>query len=162
MKTIIVTGSVSSGKTTVSRKLAKKLNLKYIDVNKLIKEEKLGCGYDKKRKCKIIDVNILNESLIKLIKNSKQNLIIDSHLSHYLPNRYVDLCIVTKCRLRILEKRLKKRNYDENKVKENLTVEIFDTCLNEAKALNHNVLVIDTTKGINMGNLASKIKVLLK
>lgn len=180
MGTIVVTGSVGSGKTTVSKKLAGKLKLNYIDVNKLIKEEKLDSGYDKKRKCKIIDIGRLNNSLINLIKNSKKDLIIDSHLSHYLPSKYVDLCIVTKCNMKVIEKRLKKRKYGKDKIRENLDVEIFDVCLNEAKALNHRILVIDTsktllrvsegfetnvskaTKGINISEISKKIKVILK
>ena len=41
MKTIIVTGSVGTGKTTLAKKLAKKLNYIYIDVSKLIKENNI-------------------------------------------------------------------------------------------------------------------------
>ena len=162
MKVIIVTGSVGSGKTTLSKKVAKKFNLEYIDISKLIADNDLSSGYDKKRKCKIIDIKKLNEFLINLIRNSKSNLIIDSHLSHYLPKKYVNLCIVTKCSLKVLEKRLKKRKYHKSKIRENIDVEIFDVCLNEAKALNHKIVVIDTTKGINIDSLSSKIKAILK
>ena len=153
MKVIIVTGSVASGKTTLAERLSKKLNFEYLDANKII--NKISEGYDKKRKSKIVDVKKLNKNLIKEIndfkslnkktnikKNNKKivkGLIIDSHLSHYLPKRYVDLCIVTKCDLKKLEKRLKKRGYSKEKIRENLDAEIFDVCLNEAKELGHNV-----------------------
>ena len=50
MRVIIVTGSVASGKTTISKKLAKKLNFKYIDVNNIVREYNLSESYDKKRK----------------------------------------------------------------------------------------------------------------
>ena len=50
MKTIIVTGSVGTGKTTLAKKLSKKLNYEYINVNEVIKENKLDREYDKKRK----------------------------------------------------------------------------------------------------------------
>jgi len=162
MKTIIVTGSVGSGKTTISKKLAKKLNLKYTDVNKLITKNKLSSGYDKKRKCKIIEIKKLNKFLINMIKNSKENLIIDSHLSHYLPRKYVDLCIVTKCDIKTIEKRLKKRKYDKNKIKENIECEIFNNCLIEAKQKKHKVFVINTTKSININQIAPKVKRKLK
>jgi adenylate kinase len=104
----------------------------------------------------------LNKSLINLIKSSKESIIIDSHLSHYLPKKYVDLCIVTKCSLKILEKRLKKRGYHEEKIRENLDVEIFDVCLNEARSLNHNIIVTDTTKGIKIAEISKKVKVMFK
>ncbi len=158
MKVVIVTGSVGTGKTTLAKKLAKKLNHKYIDVNKVIQKNKLSEGYDRKRKCRIIDTKKLNKDLIKIIKDSKNSLIIDSHLSHYLPKKYVDLCIVTKCDLKELSKRLKKRKYNKEKIKENLECEIMDICLNEAKDLKHNIIVINTTKGINISNLSKQIK----
>jgi len=161
MKTIIITGSVGTGKTTLAKKLSKKLNYKYIDVSKLIKENNLSSGYDKKRKCEIIDTKKLNKFLVNLIKKSKKRLIIDSHLSHYLPKKYVNLCIVTKADLKELSKRLKKRKYSKNKIKENIECEIFDICLNEAKEL-HKVIVINTTKPINIETISKKIKAKLK
>lgn len=146
MKTIIVTGSVGTGKTTYSKNLAKKKGYDYIDVNEIIKKNKLNNSYDKKRKCYIIDIKKLNEILIKIIKSSKQSLVIDSHLSHYLPKKYVDLCIVTKCNLKQLKNRLKKRKYSKSKIDENLQVEIFDLCFNEAKELGHKIKIINTSK----------------
>ena len=163
MKVIIVTGSVGSGKTTLAKKLAKKYNLNYIDVNKIIKKYGISEGYDRKRKSKIIDLNKLNKVLVKeinnykSIKNKKNGVIIDSHLSHHLSKKYVDLCIVTKCYLKELEKRLKKRRYSKSKIRENLDVEIFDICLNESKENKHKTLVVDTTKGINIQVVSSKV-----
>ena len=172
MKVIIVTGTPGTGKTTLAKKLAKKLNFGYFDVNKTIKKYKLFEGYDEKRKTKIVDANKLNRALIKeisLIRNSlnkksinkklnkkiKEGIIIDSHLSHYLPKKYVDLCIVTKCDLKILEKRLKEKKYDKNKVRENVDAEIFDICLNEALENKHKIIVIETSKRTDF----SKIKI---
>lgn len=173
MKVLIVTGTPGTGKTTLSNKLAKKLNLHYIDVNKIIKKYDIQEGYDKKRKTNIIDVDKLNKALIKEIDNCnktkknikkinnnklKDKIIIDSHLSHYLPKRYVDLCIVTKCDLKKLESRLKKKKYSKDKVRENLDAEIFDICLNEAKEKGHNIIVVDTTKNSNIRAISKKIK----
>lgn len=161
MKTIIVTGTPGTGKTTLAKKLSKKLSYEYIDVNEVIKENKLKEGYDRKKKSYLIDVKKLNKSLIKVINNSKKNkgIIIDSHLSHYLPKKYVNLCIVTKCDLKKLESRLKKkRKYPKAKIRENLDCEIFDVCLNEAKEAGHKIIVIDTTKGLNIDRIAQKVK----
>ena len=87
-----------------------------------------------------------------------KGIIIDSHLSHYLPKKYVDLCVITKCSLKTLEKRLKKKKYSKEKIKENLECEIFDVCLNEAKEAGHKILVVDTTKGIKLKEIIRKIK----
>ena len=193
MKVIIVTGTPGTGKTTLSKKLAKELNFSYLDVNETIKKYKLSEGYDKDRDSKIVDVKKLDNTLIKEINNfkntikknsikmvspakfnkirynkinsiknkkndktTKNGIVIDSHLSHYLPKKYVNLCIITKCGLKELERRLKKKNYSKQKIRENLDAEIFDVCLNEAKENKHNVIIIDTTKGINMGKISKK------
>ena len=160
MKVIIVTGTPATGKTTLSKELAKKLNFYYLDVNGIIKKYNISEGYDRKRKTKIIDIKKLNKALIKEINNKKikKDIIIDSHLSHYLPKKYVDLCVVTKCNLKILKNRLKKKKYSEDKIRENLDAEIFDICLNEAKENKHKIIVVDTTKSIKISlNLISKI-----
>ena len=149
MKTICISGTPGTGKTTLAKKISQKINFKFIDVNKIIKQNKLSEKYDKKRKCHVIDTKKLNKILIKIIKDSKQNLIIDSHLSHHLPKKHTNLCIITKCNLKTLEKRLKKRKYNKTKIRENLDCEIFDVCLTEAKQKKHNIIVIDTSKGTN-------------
>jgi len=171
MKVIVVTGVPGTGKTTLSKLLAKKLSFYYLDVNKIISKYKLSEGYDRKRQTKIIDVNKLNKKLINEIKSiqksNKNNkygkfkeikgIIIDSHLSHYLPGKYADFCIVTKCDIKELNKRLKKKKFHESKIKENIEAEIFDVCLNEAKERKHKIITIDTTKHFNINDLTRKI-----
>ncbi|MBL7100967.1 MAG: AAA family ATPase [Nanoarchaeota archaeon] len=141
---IVVTGSVCTGKTTIAKKLAGKNKAKYVDVNDIIDKHNLCDSYDRKRKCKVVDVKKLNKVLIKMIKDSKEDLVIDSHMSHFLPSKYVDLCIVTKCSIGKLRNRLKKRGYSKAKIKENVDVELFDVCLNEAREAGHKVKVVNT------------------
>jgi len=148
MKVIIVTGTPCTGKTTYAKEFAKKNKYKYIDVNKVIKENKLREYYDNKRKCYVVDIEKLNKILIeimKLEKKKEKGLVIDSHLSHYLPKRYIDLCVVTKCNLKELKKRMEKRKYSKAKIKENLQAEIFDVCLVEAKEKGHKIKIVNTS-----------------
>ena len=124
-----------------------------LDVKMFIKEKSLSEGFDKENQCEVIDVKKLKKQLIKEISYVKkahepEGIIIESHLAHYLPKKNVDFCIITKCDLKKLESRLKKRKYAENKIRENLDSEIFDICLNEAKEMGHYTFVINTTKGI--------------
>ncbi|MBW2972123.1 adenylate kinase family protein [Candidatus Woesearchaeota archaeon] len=157
-KTIIVTGTPCTGKTTVAKKLAKKLGYEYIDVASLIKKNRLSEGYDRKRKCSIVDIKKLNRFLGKIIKNSKTEVVIDSHLSHYLPSELVRFCVVTKCNLKRLNMRLKKRGYPKHKIAENLECEIFDVCLNEAKESGHRVVVVETDTEPDYEKIIRKIK----
>src|SRR3989344_3707173 len=117
---IIVTGTPGTGKTTVAKLISAHLNFKYIDVNEIIKQHNICDEYDKERKCTIVDGNKLKAILEKRIKSSKDNLIIDSHMSHIVSPKIVRFCIVTRCELKILKKRLEERDYNEQKVRENL------------------------------------------
>ena len=163
MKTIIVSGTPGTGKTTLSKKLAKKLNFYHLDVNKLISKNKLYESYDKKRNTRIVDVNKLNKILIKEINKIKKSnkkikgIIIDSHLSHFFPRKYADFCIVTKCDIKELNKRLKRKKFNKEKIRENLQSEIFDICYNEAIDKKHKVIVVDTSKGFNISSLTRKL-----
>lgn len=142
---IVISGSVGTGKTTIAKELAKKLKSKYIDVTKLIKDNKLKGKYLKEFDSYEIDVKKLNKILVELVK-TKKDLVIDSHLSHYLAKKYVGYCVICKCNIKTLKKRLKSRKYSEIKIRENLDSEIFDVCLVEALDNKHKVIVIDTTR----------------
>ena len=67
-KAIVVSGTPGTGKTTLARKLAKELHLKYIDINNVIKRYNLAEGYDSKRRTKIIPLRKLNSVLKSIIK----------------------------------------------------------------------------------------------
>lgn len=141
---IVVTGVPGTGKTEIAIAIAKRMKLKYVDVNKVVKDHKLIESYDEERKTNVVDEKKLVKILVEMIKKDK-NLVIDSHLAHEIPSEYVELCVVTKCELKELQKRLKKRGYIPEKVRENMDAEIFDLCLNEAKEKGHKLLIIDTT-----------------
>ena len=80
-----------------------------------------------------------------MIEEDEKTLVIDSHMSHFLPKDYVELCVVTKCDLKTLKIRLEARGYSEAKVKENMDAEIFDVCRVEAEEMGHNVITITTS-----------------
>ncbi len=142
---IIVTGTPGTGKTDIAKAIAKKLKMKYIDVNEVIDSNNLKECYDKKRDTYVVDEKKLSKALVGIIKKDK-NVVIDSHMAHEIPSKYVELCVVTKCELNELKKRLSKRGYHENKVRENMDAEIFGICMEEAKEIGHKILIIDTTK----------------
>ena len=69
---------------------------------------------------------------------------------------------MTKCDIKELSKRLKKKRFHKEKIKENMQAEIFGICHNEALERKHNVIVIDTSKsknltGKNFNSIAVKI-----
>lgn len=153
MKVIAITGAVGTGKTTLAKKLSKFLKFKYIDVDEVIKKYKLAEWYDRKRKSWAVDEKRLAKVLTKIIKSYRKDLVIDSHFSHYISPEYVNLCIVTKCNLKELKKRLSKKRYHRAKIDENLQVEIFDIILIEALDKKHKVRVIETDKKYNLEDI---------
>lgn len=147
-KVVIITGTPGTGKTKVAGLIAKKIKAKYIDINKVIDENKLSSGFDKKLKTKLVDVDRLVLVLIRIIKKSRENLVIDGHLSHYIPAKHVYRCVVITCDLKVLKRRLEGRGYSKVKIKENMDSEIFSICLLEAINKKHKVRIVNTTKGV--------------
>ena len=169
--TLLVTGTPGTGKTTLAKKLSLLLNYAYFDVNSFAKKAHIYASYDKKRQTYVVDASKLARRLIKVRekalkapKTAKNGIIFDSHLSHYLPPKYADLCIVTRCSLKTLQQRLKRKGYSKAKVRENLDAEVFDTCLIEAKETGHKFVVFDTTaaKNSDVRALARKIRNLVR
>jgi|SRR3989338_10049606 len=159
VKAVIVTGTPGTGKTLIAKRLSKLFNLKYVDVSSLIKKNRLFDGFDRKFKTKLVDVKRLNRFLINLIKKSKETLVIDSHLSHYLPKKYVKLGIITKCNLKVLKDRLKMRRYNKRKIDENMEAEILRTCYVEAVERRHKIIEIDTSEIRKINKELNKIRI---
>jgi len=157
-KVIIVTGTPGTGKTMLSKELAKKLNYSYVDINRIISRYKLSESYDEKKKCKVVDENKLANALVRTVKCATKNVIVDGHLSHFMPLEWVDLCIVTRCGLKELKKRLEARGYSEQKVRDNMDCEIMDVCLIEAKERGHKVIIVEATKKPDMKRVIERIK----
>ena len=160
MVVIIFTGTPGTGKTTLAKLLTNKLNFEYLDVSLFIVENNLVEAYDPEFETNDGEVNKLVKALIKKIENSK-NLIVDSHLSHYLPKEKVDFCIVCTCDLKILKERLETRGYSEEKIKENLEYEAFSSGLVDSFEIGHGVVHIDTSC-LNINNSILKITDFLK
>ena len=157
MKAVIVSGVPGTGKTFVAKRIAKQLKAQYMDVNNLIKENKLYNSYDKKFKSYVVDEKKFKKFFADLIKKSKKLLIIDSHLSHLIDRKYVKLCVITKCDLKILKKRLMKRKWSKEKIKVNMESEILDICYNEALENKHKIQIIDTSKGLKDKRIVLKL-----
>lgn len=172
---ITITGTPGTGKTYIAKKLIGR-KLKYIDLNSIIKKDKLYEKYDKTAKTYDVNVEELNklnnrfesykdkdvidkklivdkkvtdkkqkhitEYTLAQLKNNLKNksgLIIDSHLSQYIDS---NLCIVVKADIKSINARLNKRNYPKQKITDNIESEIFDICLEEAKNLKRNIVIL--------------------
>lgn len=144
----IVTGTPGTGKTTFAKKFASDKGFKYVDGKNVIKKFGLVEEYDSKNNSEVIDEHRFAEvceSLIMKSNSIRESLIIDSHLSQFINPKYVNMCFVTHCDLKELEKRLIERGYSKSKIRDNLDAEIFKECELEAEEAGFKIKVIDTT-----------------
>ncbi|PIZ52188.1 kinase [Candidatus Woesearchaeota archaeon CG_4_10_14_0_2_um_filter_33_13] len=158
-KIIAISGTPGTGKSTLTKYLVKKLKYDHFDLHNHYKD--VSKRYDRSGKCYDIDIKKFEILVKKKIKETKDGLIIDTHISHKLNSKLIDLCIVLTCSdLKKLEKRLKKRKYSKKKIRENLDSEIFQVCLIEAQENKHKVITFDTSRRLNEKEIIKEIKTL--
>ena len=132
-KVILVTGTPGVGKTTVSQKLASKLDARYIGITEFVKTEKLITSVDEERKTLIADTEKVAEHLQEALLKANGTIIIEGHYAvDVVPKKDVSTVFVLRRDPRELESELKKRGYAEKKLWENLAAEILDVCLCDA------------------------------
>jgi adenylate kinase len=121
------------GKTTISRKLASKLDARYIGITELVKNENLVTSIDKERKTLVADTKKVQERLQEILSRSEGTIIIEGHYApDVLPKKDVHTVFVLRRDPHELKNVLEKRGYHEKKVWENLASEILDVCLSDA------------------------------
>ncbi|WP_295722567.1 adenylate kinase family protein [uncultured Methanobrevibacter sp.] len=156
-KTIFISGTPCTGKTTISQILFDKLNLKENWYVKLIKTNELAfgndliLGRDPEKDYKIVDIENLDKAFnnqknefFKQNKNKNKLLIFEGHLSHFCSG--ADKVIILRAHPDKLKIRLSDRNYTSSKINENLLSEALAVCSVEAyEKYGDNTCEIDVT-----------------
>ena len=118
------------GKTSVSHKLASKINARYIGVTELVRNENLIASIDEERKTLVADTKKLQDRLMDILSTVESNLIIEGHYAvDVVPKNDVYAVFVLRRDPDELKNILEERGYPEKKVWENLASEILDVCL---------------------------------
>jgi len=138
---ICVSGTPGTGKSEVSKILAKRIGYKLVRINDLAKEKNLYLDFDEDRQSWNLDMKGLAEE-IKKLRESHENIILEGHVSHEFP---ADLVIILRCNPEVLEKRLEKKYRWPTKIHENKEVELLGIITSEAIEVNKEVYEIDTT-----------------
>ena len=146
---VAITGTPGVGKTSVCSHL-RELEFQVIDINKLV-SERFHKGFDNKRRCFVADLRKLRKHIKRIHKSAakeKQDnrrehiLLLDSHISHLL---HPDVAIVLRANPLELAERLRRKGFEERKIKENVQAETLDVILVEAVERCKFVYEIDTT-----------------
>ena len=132
-KAILVTGTPGVGKTTISHKLASKLDAVYIGITELVKKKKLITSVDEDRRTLIADTEKVSKQLQEILANTEGSIIIEGHyVVDVVPKKDVNTVFVLRRDPRELKSALENRRYEEKKLWENLAAEILDVCLWDA------------------------------
>ncbi len=120
---ILITGVPGTGKTKLAAVLCKRLDWPVLAINDIatkyiIKKGAFGS--------KIVNIKKTETCLNKLL-NKQNNVIVEGHLGCDMKLN-VDMVIVLRCTPAVLKKRLKKRNYEKQKITENVEAELIDYC----------------------------------
>jgi adenylate kinase len=116
----IITGNPGTGKHTVARILARKLELELIDVNKMSISEGVA-----KKNGQVLEVDVRKLKKV-LDKKIPKNVLLVGHLAPYVISKSkIEIAVVLRRNPYNLERVYKKRGYDKKKMLENLGSEII-------------------------------------
>lgn len=134
---VALTGTPGTGKTSVAKILEKEYKVVYLK-----EYEDAVIYYDRDRDSNVVDLETLREKVNLLEKNNLW--ILEGHYAHEMP---VDMVIVLRCHPEELRKRLKKRNYGEGKIQENVEAEAMSIITSESILYHgkNKVFEVDTT-----------------
>jgi len=158
---IILTGVPGTGKSSISRGLARLLRVPLIDINAVAKSiGKRAAGKGSKKGGGEVEVN-LKKLQVKLSTRLKKlkSFVAEGHLASdvKLP---VDLVVVLRCNPLVLSKRLRLRGYGVKKVGDNVMCEALDYCLVNAEKNygRKRVIQVDATRRVSLPQLVRKIR----
>jgi adenylate kinase len=139
---IVITGNPGVGKHTITEEIADKMKLSVLDINSIAKDSGL---FEKNGDTNDIDI----EELEKILKQkiSEKNIIV-GHLAPYvLTKNQVKIMIVLRRNPYDLISVYKKREYSDNKIKENAGSEILGIIAHDAiNRFQENVFQINVTE----------------
>ncbi len=155
---IAITGTPGTGKTSIAKMIGRAMNAPVIDANAIAIQN--GCVIRKNSRGEsIIDVRKLRTKLIDALTHAGENAIVEGHLVCEFPLP-VDIVLVVRTHPRLLQNRLKKRTYSQEKIDENVLTEILDYCTSQA--LVHyrraDVIDIDSSKRVTIARVQNALR----
>jgi adenylate kinase len=128
---IVISGTPGVGKSTVSFRLARRMDLDLLDLNRWLLSEGLVIEFDDLRRTYVVD---LESARIRFSEFKPMNpTVVEGHLAHLVvPVDYVRLAFIIRCHPAILARRLVNLGYPARKVLENIEAELLGVCVEEA------------------------------
>jgi len=140
---ILVTGTPGVGKTKLSSALQSRLGLAVINVGQFAKDNNLMGEWDEQYQSHELMEDPLLDMLEERLGKGEGGVVVEHHVPELFPERWFDLVLVLRCNNTLLYDRLSKRGYTGTKLEDNLSAEIFQTILDEAKEAYREEIVIE-------------------
>lgn len=147
--TLYITGIPATGKTTVAKELEKRLGMRYLEINTEVFEHGYYYGYDITRDSVIIDEDLLIPHLDSLLQLNSKNCLVGPLIPI---SSTISLVIILRTKVSELRFRLKERNYDEEKIEENIEAEIMNILYYDAIELFSENIVFEVQNNDNKLN----------
>ena len=147
-RAVIVTGTPGTGKTTFAKSLARELNAKFVPLTRFVAANKLYSHFDLPRKSMVVDLGRVRTKLNALVSQTPGITIVESHIPEQIISKgLVKLVFVLRCHPRTLERRLARKRWTQDKIRENVLAELLDACLTSAVQYygSRRIIQIETT-----------------
>ena len=160
---VVVTGTPGTGKTVISKSLARQLHANYLPLTKLVIARRLYAGVDQERRTKVVDLKRTRAWLRKSLHKGEEITIVDTHVPDAIPRELVGKVVVLRCHPSVLEARLRKKGWRVLKVRENVLAEILDSCYAFAASYHgaDKIVELDTSRA-SVSKTVNKCRTLLK
>jgi len=132
-RVVLVAGVPGTGKSTLARWLARRLNGVHLNLTKLVLEKGLWTSYDRNRRSFVIDYERLLETLRRLFAGERL-IVFDTHWLEVVKDVNVepDRVIILRTNPLVLAERLSVRGWPQRKIAENVEAELLGVVSREA------------------------------
>jgi len=143
---ILITGTPGVGKSKFAELLQSKIGVKVINVGHFAKENNFLGEWDEKYQSHELQEEELLDKLEESVgQDTEGHYVVEHHVPELFPERWFDLVLVLRCNNTLLYDRLASRGYTGAKLEDNMSAEIFQTILDEAKESYREEIVVELT-----------------
>lgn len=128
--------------------LARELRGEYLSLGKYIIKHRLFSGLDKKRSARIVDITRTSNRIQQFTHRNVRPLIVDTHHPEgIVTNNVTTVVFVLRCDPVILIRRLRRKKWSREKIRENVMAEALDSCYITARSYytNRKLVQLDTS-----------------
>jgi len=143
--------------------LARETEAVYLSLGEYVLEHRLFAGFDRKRTTRIVDVNRARKRIRTITQSIQTPLIIDTHHPEgIVPDRVASHIFVLRCDPRILIRRLQRKKWSREKIRENVMGEILDYCYINARSnyAKSKVVQLDTSSSNPKQTVKAALRIL--